>query len=167
MNFSELLNLLPENRFSKDMTKTGIQLLLIALCYLHQCHVVHTGMSSAGNLVCSRWLGDDSLLDISPNNVLQSIRDESIPSQLEQGEFERPIARKVLSDRIIYNSRPTPFSSGLPILCDLGEARVGNEKHRGDIMPGIYRAPEIILGMDWDSKVDIWAIGVMVSAAWL
>ncbi len=30
-------------------------------------------------------------------------------------------------------------------------------------MPGIYRAPEVILGMDWDSKVDIWAIGVMVS----
>lgn len=54
MNFSEILNLLPENWFSKDMTKTGIQLLLIALCYLHQCHVVHIGMSSAGNLVCSR-----------------------------------------------------------------------------------------------------------------
>ena len=31
-------------------------------------------------------------------------------------------------------------------------------------MPGIYRAPEIVLGMDWDSKVDIWAVGVMVSA---
>jgi hypothetical protein len=30
-------------------------------------------------------------------------------------------------------------------------------------MPGIYRAPEVILEMDWDSKVDIWAIGVMVS----
>ncbi|RDL32424.1 Uncharacterized protein BP5553_08880 [Venustampulla echinocandica] len=29
-------------------------------------------------------------------------------------------------------------------------------------MPGIYRAPEVILGMDWDSKVDIWAIGVMM-----
>lgn len=104
------------------------------------------------------------MLDISPNNVLQSIQDDSILSQIEQGEIERPIARKVLSDRTIYNSRPMPFSAGPPVLCDLGEARVGNKKHRGDIMPGIYRAPEVVLGMDWDSKVDIWAVGVMVSA---
>jgi hypothetical protein len=82
---------------------------------------------------------------------------------MEQGELERPIARKILSDRIIYNSRPMPFSAGQPVLCDLGETRAGTQKHRGDIMPGIYRAPEVILGMDWDSKVDIWAIGVMVS----
>ena len=96
--------------------------------------------------------------------MLQSIQDDSILSQIEQGEIERPIARKVLSDRTIYNSRPMPFSAGPPVLCDLGEARVGNTKHRGDIMPGIYRAPEVVLGMDWDSKVDIWAVGVMVSA---
>lgn len=163
ISFTEMLELLPQKRLPKDMTKTGVQLLLIALSYLHECHVVHTGMSSAGNLVYSLLLGDDSLLDISPNNVLHSLRDDSIPSQLEQGEFEQPIARKILSDRIMYISRPTPFGSGLPTLCNLGEARVGNKKHRDDIMPGIYRAPEIVLGMDWDAKVDIWAIGVMVS----
>jgi serine/threonine-protein kinase SRPK3 len=102
------------------------------------------------------------VLDISPNNVLQSIQDDSILSQIEQGEIERPIAWKILSDRTIYNSRPMSFSTGPPVLCDLGEARVGNQKHRGDIMPGIYRAPEVVLGMDWDTKVDIWAVGVMV-----
>ncbi|OAX82535.1 hypothetical protein ACJ72_03120, partial [Emergomyces africanus] len=37
-----------------------------------------------------------------------------------------------------------------------------NHKHRGDIMPGIYRAPEVILGMEWDCKVDLWSVGVMV-----
>ena len=30
-------------------------------------------------------------------------------------------------------------------------------------MSGIYRAPEVILDMGWDNKVDIWSIGVMVS----
>jgi serine/threonine protein kinase len=95
--------------------------------------------------------------------VLQGIKDNLILSEIEQGELERPIARKVLSDRTIYNSRPMPFSAGQPVLCDLGEARAGTYKHRGDIMPRIYRAPEVILGMDWDSKVDIWAIGIMVS----
>lgn len=96
--------------------------------------------------------------------MLQGIEDSSILSEIEQGELEQPIARKVLSDRTIYNSRPIPFSTGQPVLCDLGEARIGAQKQKGDIMPGIYRAPEVILGMDWDSKVDIWAIGVMVRA---
>ncbi|OCL06510.1 protein kinase [Glonium stellatum] len=141
MSFTDYLRLLPQNRFPKDLAQRSVQLLLIALDYLHQCHIVHT--------------------DISPNNVLQKIEDDSIISQIEKGELERPIARKVLSDRTIYKSRPMPLSTGPPVLCDLGEARVGTQKHRGDIMPGIYRAPEVILGMDWDSKVDIWAIGVM------
>lgn len=95
--------------------------------------------------------------------MLQKIKDDSIISQIEKSELEQPIARKVLNDRTIYKSRSMPLSTCPPVLCDLGEARVGTQKHRGDIMPGIYRAPEVILGMDWDSKVDIWAIGVMVS----
>ena len=30
-------------------------------------------------------------------------------------------------------------------------------------MPDVYRAPEVILQIDWDKKIDIWAIGTMVS----
>lgn len=30
-------------------------------------------------------------------------------------------------------------------------------------MTDTYRALEVILGMEWSSKVDIWFIGVMVS----
>lgn len=101
--------------------------------------------------------------DISSNNILQGIGDSSILSQIEEDEMKRPIARKVLADRHIYYSRPMPISTGLPVLSDLGEARAGNHKHRGDIMPGIYRAPEVILNMDWDCKVDIWSIGVVAS----
>ena len=59
--------------------------------------------------------------------------------------MNRPIARKILSDRVIYYSRPLPICAGLPVVADLGEARVGTQNHRGDIMPGIYRAPEVIM----------------------
>ncbi|PGH00692.1 hypothetical protein GX51_05678 [Blastomyces parvus] len=76
-------------------------------------------------------------------------------------KWSTPSARKVLSDRTIYASRRIPTCTGLPVLCDLGDARIGSHKHRGDIMPGIYRAPEVILGMEWDYKVDIWSVGVM------
>ena len=55
-----------------------------------------------------------------------------------------------------------PITFGPLMICDYGTAVIG-EKHAGDVMPGVYRAPEIILGMEWDSKIDIWSVGVMVS----
>lgn len=53
----------------------------------------------------------------------------------------------------------------LLFLPDFGEARVGNRRHKGDIMPVLYGAPEIILDMEWDSKVDIWSVGLIVSSS--
>ncbi|KAG5295305.1 protein kinase [Histoplasma ohiense] len=55
-----------------------------------------------------------------------------------------------------------PITDGTPVLCDFGGARIGERKHLGDVMPDFYRAPEVILGMEWDCKIGIWPIGVMV-----
>lgn len=49
----------------------------------------------------------------------------------------------------------------MPLLSDFGEARLG-DVHNGLIQPDIYRAPEVILGMSWTSKVDIWNVGALV-----
>lgn len=49
----------------------------------------------------------------------------------------------------------------MPILSDFGDARIG-EVHNGLIQPDIYRAPEVMLGMSWTAKVDIWNVGVLV-----
>ncbi|PYI11487.1 kinase-like protein [Aspergillus sclerotiicarbonarius CBS 121057] len=69
---------------------------------------------------------------------------------------------QTLENRTIYLSRQLPISYGTPILCDLGEARLGTDNQRGDIMPDVYRAPEIILNMSWDYKVDIWNVGMVI-----
>lgn len=29
-------------------------------------------------------------------------------------------------------------------------------------MPDLYRAPEILLGLPWDNRIDIWALGLTV-----
>lgn len=70
--------------------------------------------------------------------------------------------RKTLKDRTVYVSRPLPVSYGTPVLCDLGEARIGTDTQDGDIMPDIYRAPEVILCINWDYKLDIWNVGMVV-----
>jgi hypothetical protein len=40
------------------------------------------------------------------------------------------------------------------MVLDLGEARLG-EIHKGIIMSSLYRALEVIFGLDWNNKVDI------------
>ena len=163
MSFSELQSLLPDNKLPKNLVQRSVQLILISLAFLHENDVIHTGRSYIHERRKEENLTQS--LDISSNNILQGIGDGSILFQIEEDEIKRPIARKVLANRHIYYSRPMPLSTGLPVLSDLGEARIGSIKHRGDIMPGIYRAPEVILDMDWDCKVDIWSIGMMVSSA--
>ncbi|CAG8938723.1 unnamed protein product [Penicillium salamii] len=143
ISLDQLTALLPDGVMTSAMVRTTMRNILAALDFLHtEAGVIHT--------------------DLQPNNILLGIKDDSILSQFEQAEFETPIPRKVLKDRTIYLSRPLRISYGTPVLCDLGEARVGTDQQRGDIMPDIYRAPEVILGMAWDSKVDIWNVGLLM-----
>ena len=57
---------------------------------------------------------------------------------------------------------PTTYNP--PVITDFGAARLGDpgQKYSGEVMPGVFRAPEIIAGIEWDSKIDIWSVGVMV-----
>lgn len=86
-------------------------------------------------------------------------------SKVEQAEIDNPSPREILSDRTIHLSYAIPTGYDPPVITDFGAARLGNpgQKYRGDVMPGVFRAPEIIAAMEWDSQIDIWAFGVMVA----
>lgn len=86
--------------------------------------------------------------------------DDSVLSKVEDDEMRKPSARKI-DDSIIYVSRYMLGGAGALTLCDLGQARIGNE-HSGKAMPVPYRAPEVILNMKWGNAVDIWSIGLLV-----
>jgi serine/threonine protein kinase len=74
-----------------------------------------------------------------------------------------PSPRKVYKHHTIYSSRvvdlPTP---SIPVLCDFGEARFGKESYGEHAMPDLYRAPEILLRIEWGTGIDIWALGLVV-----
>ncbi|KAL4784407.1 kinase-like domain-containing protein [Aspergillus varians] len=143
ISLDQLTPLLPGGVMSSAMVRTTMRNILAALDFLHtEARVIHT--------------------DLQPNNILLGIKDDLILSNFEQAEFEAPVPRKTLEDRTIYVSRPLPISMGTPVLCDLGEARLGIDQQRGDSMPDIYRAPEVILDMMWDYKVDIWNVGMVI-----
>lgn len=57
-----------------------------------------------------------------------------------------------------------PKVHGRPILSDFSEARFSSSlgKQWEDVQPFVYRAPEVILRMPWNEKIDIWNIGALV-----
>lgn len=109
------------------------------------------------------------MTDVQENNILLSIS-PSDPTfeEFATKEQSNPSPHKVLDpNHIIHTSRNLhPNAFGRPVLCDFGEARYIKEGgYSEDIQPIQYRAPEVILGVPWNEKVDIWSVGVMVSTS--
>ena len=100
-------------------------------------------------------------------NVHLRIEEDSILEEFEAAELRAPSPRKVNGDRVIYESRglTRPKKPGRPVLCDFGEAHFGKKTYTDDIQTYVYRAPEIILDIPWTYSVDVWNVGVMVSAS--
>lgn len=94
-----------------------------------------------------------------------SIPNTSILDDVVKEEWDNPSPRKVEGDRTIYTSVDIgmPDDPGDPLICDFGDAQVGEGVFEGEVMPDLYRAPEIILRIPWNEKIDIWSFGLMVS----
>jgi serine/threonine protein kinase len=90
-------------------------------------------------------------------------QDPSELQEVEEAEMTEPSSRKVYKDHAIYSSRILMLTPALPVLCDFGEARFGSESYGEEAMPDLYRAPEIIMRIEWTEKIDIWALGLVVS----
>ncbi|KAM0713517.1 hypothetical protein Q7P37_010479 [Cladosporium fusiforme] len=139
----ELRDVFPDRALDKTLLQKFLYVIVTALDFMHQVGVVHT--------------------DLSPNNILVGA-DESAVSKVEEAEIANPSARKVLADSIIHLSYTMPTTYDPPSITDFGAARLGQpgQKYSGDVMPGVFRAPEVIAGMEWDDKIDIWSVGVMI-----
>ncbi|KAL3422803.1 hypothetical protein PVAG01_04550 [Phlyctema vagabunda] len=106
------------------------------------------------------------LHDVQPSNVLlvHDKENDEFTKTFEQGERSHPSLRRVDSrnGRHIYSSRALGIPENLArySLCDYGAAVFGQREYTHDAMPDLYRAPEIILRMPWNEKIDIWSLGL-------
>ncbi|KFY33736.1 hypothetical protein V494_07370 [Pseudogymnoascus sp. VKM F-4513 (FW-928)] len=145
LTLGEIREMSDGEKVSTDLLKPFTKCLLVALDFLHtKAHVVHT--------------------DIQEGNVMLAIKDDAIFKTFEQEEMDEPSLRKIDGDRIIYASRAldVPDDASHVVLCDFGDAQFGSKAYGGEVMPDLYRAPEIVLGIPWNEKIDIWAVGMMV-----
>ncbi|PYH37520.1 CMGC protein kinase [Aspergillus neoniger CBS 115656] len=142
LSVNQFLYFFPGRVMRLDAVKPCMRQVLGIVDFLHtEAQVIHTDLQLK-NL----------LLPGDPKNF----------SGLEDSEIEAPSPRKLLSsERTIYTSHIVVPGNGLPLLSDFGEARFTEEEHDEDIMPNLYRAPEVVLKMNWDSKVDVWSIALM------
>ncbi|RMY83670.1 hypothetical protein D0862_11640 [Hortaea werneckii] len=142
-SLTNLRDLFDDGALDKTLLQKYLLVILTALDFMHQAGIVHT--------------------DLSPNNLLVGADNAAI-SKVEQAELAEPSPRKLLEDRTIHLSYEMPTTYNPPVITDFGAARLGDpgQKHSGDVMPGVFRAPEVIAGMEWDSQIDIWSIGVMI-----
>ncbi|KAE8415530.1 kinase-like domain-containing protein [Aspergillus pseudocaelatus] len=117
------------SRLSEPILKQTLICLLQALDFLH---------------------GEANIISRA-SNIMLSIEDETLLTEFQENEQEHPSWRKVVdNNHVIYASRklsrPRNDLWGQPVLCDLGEAMIGNS-HKGNIQPDIYKAPEVQI---WD-----------------
>ncbi|KFZ18477.1 hypothetical protein V501_01203 [Pseudogymnoascus sp. VKM F-4519 (FW-2642)] len=147
MSADEFQETFPDSQYPPIILKPLIRCLLMALDSLHsEAGVIHT--------------------DIQARNILLGLGSASPVLDFVAAEIEHPSVRKVIDERrSIYSSRalPNTFPPGHPILCDFGHAMKGSpgEKHTGVIQPLPYRAPEVILGIEWGAEADIWNLGAL------
>ncbi|KAI8211807.1 Serine/threonine-protein kinase SRPK [Colletotrichum sp. SAR 10_86] len=134
-------------RVPPTLLKGLVQGVLLGLDYLHTvANIIHT--------------------DIQDGNIMLSVKDANVLDALVEDEWDLPSARKIIKDRVIYASTglEIPDEPGDPVIADFGDARIdeGPFEFEEEVMPDVYRAPEIVLGVPWNEKIDIWALGLLI-----
>ncbi|KAG5733871.1 hypothetical protein E4T56_gene20695, partial [Termitomyces sp. T112] len=104
---------------------------------------------------------------LQAKNILLRIRDKSVLEASEESEIEHPSARKITEQAAVLEARTItgpvkPWLGGSVVLCNFGEAWMGEESYTGLIQPGPLRALEVSLCILWGTQVDIWSFGCTI-----
>ncbi|GMG07471.1 unnamed protein product [Aspergillus oryzae var. brunneus] len=141
--------------------------LLLGLDFLHrECGVIHTGMGIVSNTFVLYFLtGRIFPIDLKPTNILLELENpdrvisrylEKVPPLMDtQGNAEVPL-REVITTPLISEMEAPRIR-----IIDFG---VGRDNHLSEqIQSSALRAPEVTIGAPWDTGVDIWSLGCLVS----
>ncbi|KAL5512707.1 hypothetical protein ACEPAG_2973 [Sanghuangporus baumii] len=136
-------------RFTKPLIKKILLDILVGLDTLHSVGIVHTDLTSSNILVGLE--NDGHRFDI--DSFIKAHPSERHPPELTWGGRHVRVAK----------SQPflSTWSAPSSVIADFGIAQFLTSKVTDNISPPEQCAPETILGLPWDEKVDIWAFGCM------
>ncbi|KAK0878896.1 hypothetical protein LTR87_007346 [Friedmanniomyces endolithicus] len=159
MNMEELRDLVPRGTMNGYLVRQFLRPVLRGMRFLHEdAHVIHTGQPRLRTRCCALLTVERA--DIQPKNILLGVLDTSAFTRYEEDEHKYPMPRKELPSRTVYTSKPMLFTKGAPSLADLSEARFENPENVDFVMPDLYRAPEVVLGMPWSYPIDTWGFAM-------
>ncbi|KAK3326181.1 putative serine/threonine protein kinase [Apodospora peruviana] len=150
----EDVRLVADGQLPINVMTSFIHFILRGLIYLHEvAKVVHT----VDKVELTRF----PPLDIQAGNFMLGTDATGVWDELVQEEWGDPAPRKVTqTGNYIYGPRsPDIPDDGIPIICDLGDAHFGDGPFTTEVMPDLFRAPEIILHIPSTEKIDIWGFG--------
>ena len=109
-----------------------------------------------------------SLLEITKFQGLSVSLIEPFARQILQGlrflHNLKIIHCDIKPENVMLKLPSDPSSSNITVkLIDFGSSCFYNEKTFTYIQSRFYRAPEIIIGADYDSKIDIWSVGCVLA----
>ncbi|EXU97719.1 serine/threonine protein kinase domain protein [Metarhizium robertsii] len=153
-DMSKYRRLFPNLRIPLPLMKDISRQFLLALSYLHDtCQVIHT------------------VSDIKPQNIL--IQTSAIKNMFKHAPSEAfkpdslalppPLDFYTESAQVSSAEEDLAHSTDISImLADFGTAS-WFERHLTEwIQPQMLRAPEVILEANWDHKVDVWNLGLII-----
>lgn len=159
---------LPEMKLPLMAMKRVTRQLLEALDYVHSCGIIHTGKLSiaAFRLFCLYAYLLEST-DIYSRNILCELEESVVQRYLNDvpkaSEFAKLDPEATV--RSTGMKAPDDLEKNFNIrLADFGQAAYFPHRDCDDNVAQMptMRAPEIVLGLPWDTKADIWNLACFV-----
>jgi serine/threonine-protein kinase SRPK3 len=106
-------------------------------------------------------------LNLFDGNIMILIQDQAVLDKAVDEKWSSPGPCKIHGEPEIYLSADLglPDPVGVPIISDFGDSHFGDPPFF-NVMLDLYRAPEIVLAIPWDEKIEIWGFGLMVSSSY-
>ncbi|KAJ3114216.1 hypothetical protein HK098_007415 [Nowakowskiella sp. JEL0407] len=146
---------LPNQRYPVSVAKEIARQVLLGLSYVHECRIVHCDVQPGNFLFAHPNLAMLACEDFSNEPRVEVLRTDNKP--LEDGD------PKYLAISQYVLIPDDYFSKSFVIkVSDFGGARRFLDCGEIPVTPTRLRAPELVLNLSWDNKIDIWSMGCVI-----